>query len=112
MLQIIRACALRLPGVRLVRPKPHVDYPAGWDKLADLYRCYCPRCLVCGKVCRVDVHHIVPLHVDRSRGLDPTNLIGLCPGTAGCHLLVGHLGQWVKWNATLRPSYPSTRLLG
>lgn len=47
------------------------------------------------------VHHVVPFHVDPSRELDPSNLMTLCEAKKygiNCHLLVGHLGNWRRWN--------------
>lgn len=56
-----------------------------------------PTCAVCGGVKKLEVHHIVPFHIDPSRELDPSNLITLCEsGKRGivCHLLVGHRGNY------------------
>lgn len=44
----------------------------------------------------LDVHHLIPVHVDRSLAADPDNLITLC---RLCHLWVGHFGNWKTWNA-------------
>ena len=44
----------------------------------------------------LDVHHMVPVHVDRSLAADPSNLITLC---RLCHLWIGHFGNWKTWNA-------------
>ena len=60
-------------------------------------------CRFCGGLVRLQVHHIIPVHVDPALELDPANLITLCenPGH-NCHLLKGHLGDWSKWNPDIR----------
>lgn len=63
-----------------------------------------PTCAACGGKKGVEVHHKVPVHVDRTQELDPKNLITLCEvpknGNAAdtCHLQIGHLGNWFNWN--------------
>lgn len=63
-----------------------------------------PECQACGAVEHLQVHHVVPVHVDPSRELDDDNLISLCepPGPGGCHLSIGHLGSWRRWNTAVR----------
>jgi hypothetical protein len=41
----------------------------------------------------------VPYSVDRSRELDPSNLLTLC--ATPCHLVHGHLMSWRRWNASV-----------
>ena len=55
-----------------------------------------PTCAACGRRDGLEVHHIVPYHVDPSRELDPTNLITLCGKR--CHFVFGHLMDWKSWN--------------
>jgi hypothetical protein len=58
-----------------------------------------PRCEACGARERVVPHHIVPVHVDPSRELDPQNLVSLCESrTFNCHLFFGHLKRWDRHN--------------
>lgn len=60
-----------------------------------------PTCAACGRGSRITVHHVVPVSVDPSRELDPSNLITLCRGwrsEGGCHLKYGHRGSWSSWN--------------
>ncbi len=53
-------------------------------------------CQACGREDNLEVHHIVPVHVDENKELDPTNLITLCGKT--CHLMFGHLMDYKSWN--------------
>lgn len=53
-------------------------------------------CAACGRTKKLEVHHIVPVHVDPLRELDDTNLITLCDSP--CHLLFGHLLDYKSWN--------------
>ena len=60
-----------------------------------------PFCQVCGTQDSLEVHHMLPFCLDKSKELDPTNLITLCEsGGKGicCHLFFGHLGSWKKYN--------------
>ena len=58
-----------------------------------------PHCSACGTMRELEVHHIVPFHVDLSRELDPDNLLTLCDG---CHFYLGHLRDWTRWNPHVR----------
>lgn len=63
------------------------------------------RCAACGGKEMLEVHHVVPFHLDPSRELDPANLLVLCErkrSGINCHLLVGHLGNYHSHNATAR----------
>lgn len=53
-------------------------------------------CQGCGTKKGLQVHHIIPVHVDGSLELDPSNLITLCDSK--CHLLFGHLMDYKSWN--------------
>lgn len=60
-----------------------------------------PECQACGSKQRLEVHHIVPVHVDKTKELDPLNLITLCenPATGFCHYIFGHLSlSWWKYD--------------
>lgn len=46
-----------------------------------------PECAACGTRNELNVHHVVPFHLDESKELDPENLITLCREH---HLTVGH----------------------
>lgn len=55
-----------------------------------------PCCAACGRKEGLEVHHIIPYHVDPNKELDPTNLITLCGKY--CHFVFGHLMDWKSWN--------------
>jgi 5-methylcytosine-specific restriction protein A len=57
------------------------------------------RCRACGKNKNLEVHHIVPVHIDPNRELDPSNLITLC--SEQCHLMFGHLMDFKSWNSSV-----------
>lgn len=59
-------------------------------------------CQVCGRRELLNVHHVQPFHLFPSLELEPRNLITLCEGPTGCHLLLGHLGNWERWNPEVR----------
>lgn len=62
-----------------------------------------PECAVCGRKTNLVPHHIVPVHMDPSRELDPENLITLCEGPSfNCHLFFGHLRNWSSFNPEVR----------
>lgn len=72
--------AVRSPEWRTVR-KLHLDKE--------------PACRACAKSQGLEVHHIIPVHVDRTLELEPSNLITLCEK---CHLIFGHLYNYKSWN--------------
>lgn len=61
-----------------------------------------PTCHGCGGTKKLEVHHMVPFHIDPSRELDETNLITLCeePGH-DCHFHLGHLLDWSSHNTNV-----------
>lgn len=62
-----------------------------------------PACAFCGRTEDLQVHHVVPFHIDPSKELDPGNLITLCGhGGHNCHLVWGHLGSYERSNPDVR----------
>lgn len=55
-------------------------------------------CAVCGGKKKLNVHHVIPFHLEPERELDADNLITLCEGNAtiNCHLRFGHWGHYAK----------------
>lgn len=54
-----------------------------------------PDCQVCKIKKNLEVHHLVPFHVNMNLELEPTNLITLCRPH---HFLFGHLCDWSYYN--------------
>ena len=55
---------------------------------------------MCDRTKKLEVHHIIPFHIDSTLELDDTNFITLCesPG-ACCHYIVGHCAlSWSKYD--------------
>jgi 5-methylcytosine-specific restriction protein A len=71
-----------------------------WPAVRARYLRMHPTCAACGRADHLQVHHIIPFHIDREKELVPTNLITLCETwtDSRCHLEVGHLGDWHQWN--------------
>ena len=65
-----------------------------------------PACAACGKTEDLEVHHILPYHLDASKECDDGtngfdgNLITLCADP--CHYVHGHLMSWLRWNVSVR----------
>ena len=59
-------------------------------------------CKYCGSRDDLEVHHIVPVHIEPDLELVESNLITLCM-TWGkeCHLKHGHLGNWKLYNKNI-----------
>jgi len=67
-----------------------------WPKIRAKHLEKQPCCAACGSCKKPEVHHIVPVHVDSSKELDPDNLVTLCDKY--CHFAVGHLMNYKSWN--------------
>lgn len=59
-----------------------------------------PKCAACGRETNLDVHHIIPVHINPNRELDPTNLITLCSDR--CHIVFGHFMCYLCYNPDVR----------
>lgn len=58
-----------------------------------------PCCMACGSCKKPEVHHIVPVHLEPARELDPDNLITLCD--KHCHFVFGHFMDYKSWNENI-----------
>lgn len=67
-----------------------------WRKVRNNFIKQHPRCAVCGKDKKLQVHHIIPVSVDQTKELEYNNLITLC--ASPCHLLFGHLNNYSSYN--------------
>jgi hypothetical protein len=67
-----------------------------WSKIRKQHLKNNPNCAACGRNKKLEVHHIVPVHLDHSKELDLENLITLCDDP--CHFTFGHLMNYQSWN--------------
>lgn len=58
-----------------------------------------PYCQACGRENQLEVHHVIPWHIDESLRVDPYNLITLCKP---CHFRFGHYSYWKDHNPEVR----------
>jgi len=72
-----------------------------WDKVRDAHLSLHPLCAACGGSEELQVHHIIPFHVEASMELEPSNLVTLCMGRLNCHLHVGHGGSFRFYNPSV-----------
>jgi len=69
-----------------------------WDEVRDLHLLEHAQCEACGSKKSLQVHHIIPFHVNPSKELEPSNLLTLCMGELDCHLMLGHGGSFRYYN--------------
>lgn len=72
-----------------------------WRKVRAEHLEMYPWCVITGVAEELEVHHVVPVHVDPSRELDRTNLRTVSsygPGNIDYHYLCGHPRGWRSWN--------------
>ena len=51
---------------------------------------------------KISIPNKIPVHVDRRRELEWTNLITLCMNPDSfCHFNLGHLGSYESWNVNV-----------
>jgi 5-methylcytosine-specific restriction endonuclease McrA len=86
---------------RLVDPRAQGIRRSGqWRALERRHLAAHPECAACGKRGRGNqVHHEEPVHKNRARELDPTNLITLCKRH---HLVFGYADCWAGCNPHVR----------
>jgi len=89
----------------LIKRKPLVRRHRKWRKLRKRFLKKNKVCACCGRKKKLEVHHIVPVHIDRSLELCYENLITLCESKKygiTCHLFVGHKGNYKKFNPEVK----------
>ena len=72
-----------------------------WSKVRGAHLEKHPECEVCGRKTHVEVHHVMPFSMFPDMELEPKNLITLCENKKNglnCHLFVGHLGNFKRFN--------------
>lgn len=94
MKRILEAVKEKLQG------KPFLIRSHKWPTVRNHYLAKHNKCAACGNHTHLQVHHKKPFHLHPDKELDPTNFITLCEekGDAGCHLKIGHLGNWKSFN--------------
>lgn len=70
-----------------------------WRTIRNIHIENHPECEACGTKEDLEVHHVVPYNVDKSKELDPSNLVTLCG--KHCHFIFGHLCDWKSWNTNV-----------
>lgn len=71
-----------------------------WSRVRKKYLEKYPTCQACGRYDDIEVHHVVPVHLNPDKELDENNLISLCGKY--CHFTIGHLMDWKSWNNNVR----------
>lgn len=70
-----------------------------WKKIRQQHLSDNPCCAVCGSCNKPEVHHIIPVHIDKDKELELDNLITLCDKY--CHFIFGHLMSWQSHNQNI-----------
>ena len=95
-LQAVHAAAGRVLGVNPQMPAgPQHPRSTHWPAFRARVIAGQPACECCGRAEKLEVHHIVPFHIEPNLELERENVMVLCEGdTWNCHLWVGHLGDF------------------
>ena len=70
-----------------------------------------PTCAACGSTLRLEVHHVLPVHVRPDLELTPSNLITLCEGEHLHHYTLGHGHNWDNYNPSVQADAAALRAL-
>lgn len=92
----------RITGAAQVRPRSR---SWAWRLVSRSHLRKFPTCAACGSARSVVAHHIIPVSVDPTLELNPSNLLTLCESSAinfNCHLYIGHGGNWSAYNPHCR----------
>ena len=71
----------------------HADYQ--WRQTRNEFIELQPRCQCCAREKNLQVHHVLPWHLFPSFRYDLNNLLTMCQA---CHLRLGHMNNWKKFN--------------
>lgn len=82
--------------------RPFARRSSQWPKVRAAHLLREPYCQCCGSRESVEVHHVIPVHVQPADELKQNNLITLCDGVNKCHFRVGHHKHWDMWNVNVR----------
>lgn len=98
MKQILKAIADRFIGkIPLLKRRS-----GRWPTVRKHFLEQHPTCAACNCKDELEIHHIVPFHINSSLELEESNLITLCEGKNRCHLKIGHHGNWSYVNPNVR----------
>lgn len=97
--------------------KPAVDDRGGlrsdrWPTVRKHHLAREGECQWCRRKSSLQVHHMLPFHLDPGKELDDSNLITLCEGESECHLIHGHNGNWKSFNPDIRKQCDARRRKG
>jgi len=69
-------------------------------------------CAICGSEKCIEVHHVIPVHININLATNYENFIALCDNNNnGCHRWIGHFGDFKnKWNLNIRQYAIASRL--
>lgn len=101
MKALVQAIADRLAG----KTPKIIKRSSKWPRVRMKFLYENPSCAICleQNEHRLDVHHIMPFHLDRTLELEPSNLITLCSEDShDCHFRFGHLSNWRKFNPEIQ----------
>ena len=90
-----------------IQGKPPIKRNRTWGYVRAVHLRRFPKCALCGGTKRLQVHHIIPVHVRPDFELVDINLMTLCRAKkygVDCHLAFGHHGNFRKWNINVRES--------
>lgn len=69
-----------------------------WPMVRDMHLKENPVCEACGSNKTLQVHHVLPFHLEPKLELEPENLVTLCMDEFDCHLSIGHGGSFQHYN--------------
>ncbi len=87
------------------KPEPVTGRPRSsrWPSVRRGHLAEHPACEACGTTEDVEVHHVIPYHIQPRLELDSFNLMTLCGDKAtGCHFRIGHGLNWSNINGNVR----------
>jgi hypothetical protein len=91
-----------LRGLLLPDPEAVRSFGVGrsrkWPALRAAHLKRFPACAATGSTTDLEVHHVVPVHVDPERELDPGNLLTL---SREAHFTLAHLRDWRAYNPAI-----------
>ena len=95
IISAIRTLVDRIQG----KAPPGAKRSSSWSATRKRFMRSVDRCAVCPRTRGLEAHHVIPFHIAPDLELEPENLIALC---RRCHLFVGHLCAWARFNPSVR----------